>query len=145
MLQQFMLPRYAHPLQPSLTSDHDLYAVAAPPLWCERCLYWKIQRRCTVLPATAPHWTRDLHTLTLAGEEGALPPAIAALRVRVAHNSKDAIIRNINVSVSLTHYSGRVTQICVFNTVKTRYICKFSLVPLHKGECFQRYHTLKHY
>ena len=29
------------------------------------------QRRCTVLPATAPHWARDLHTLTLAGEEGA--------------------------------------------------------------------------
>jgi len=27
----------------------------------------------------------------------------------------------------------------------TRYICKFSLVPLHKGECFQRYHKLKHY
>ena len=28
---------------------------------------------------------------------------------------------------------------------ETRYICKFSLVPLHKGEFFQRYHTLKHY
>ena len=28
---------------------------------------------------------------------------------------------------------------------ETRYICKFCLVPLHKGECFQRYHTLKHY
>ena len=28
---------------------------------------------------------------------------------------------------------------------EARYICKFSLVPLHKGECFQRYHTLKHY
>jgi hypothetical protein len=29
--------------------------------------------------------------------------------------------------------------------VETRYICKFCLVQLHKGECFQRYHTLKHY
>ena len=28
---------------------------------------------------------------------------------------------------------------------ETRYICKFSLVPLHKGEGFQMYHTLKHY
>jgi hypothetical protein len=28
---------------------------------------------------------------------------------------------------------------------ETRYIFKFCLVPLHKGECFQRYHTLKHY
>jgi hypothetical protein len=28
---------------------------------------------------------------------------------------------------------------------ETRYICKFCLVPLHKRECLQRYHTLKHY
>jgi len=28
---------------------------------------------------------------------------------------------------------------------ETRYIRKFCLVPLHKGECFQRYHTLKYY
>jgi hypothetical protein len=28
---------------------------------------------------------------------------------------------------------------------ETRYDCKFCLVPLHKGECFQRYCTLKHY
>ena len=28
---------------------------------------------------------------------------------------------------------------------ETRYICKFCLVPLHKGERFQRYHTPKHY
>ena len=32
-----------------------------------------------------------------------------------------------------------------FEHGETRYICKFSLVPLHKRECFQRYHTLKHY
>jgi hypothetical protein len=39
-------------------------------------------------------------------------------------------------------------QCCSSNSQKrseTRYICKFCLVPLHKGECFQRYHTLKHY
>jgi hypothetical protein len=28
---------------------------------------------------------------------------------------------------------------------ESRYICKFCLVPLHKGECFQRYHTLNQY
>jgi hypothetical protein len=28
---------------------------------------------------------------------------------------------------------------------ETRYICKFCLVLLHKGGCFQRYHTLEHY
>jgi len=47
-------------------------------------------------------------------------------------------------SGTLTH-CGRVTQICVFNTVKLGTSLKFSLVPLHKGECFQSYHTLKHY
>jgi hypothetical protein len=26
-----------------------------------------------------------------------------------------------------------------------RYICNFCLVPLHRGECFQRYHILKYY
>ena len=50
----------------------------------------------------------------------------------------------VSTQLQLTH-CGRVTQICVFNTVETRYICKFSLVPLKKGGCFQRYHTLKHY
>jgi hypothetical protein len=28
---------------------------------------------------------------------------------------------------------------------ETRYICSFCKAPLHKGSCFQRYHTLKHY
>jgi len=32
-----------------------------------------------------------------------------------------------------------------FSHGETRYICKFSLVSLHKGECFQRYRILKHY
>ena len=48
-----------------------------------------------------------------------------------------------NMKPSLT-YCGRVTDLR-FSHGESRYICKFSLVPLHKGECFQRYHTLKHY
>jgi hypothetical protein len=28
---------------------------------------------------------------------------------------------------------------------ETRYICKFCIAPLHKKECFERYHSLKHY
>jgi len=32
-----------------------------------------------------------------------------------------------------------------FQHGEAQYICKFSLVPLHKGECFQRYPILKHY
>jgi len=43
-----------------------------------------------------------------------------------------------------------VTEMKKFYTLhkkrsETRYVCKFCLVPLHKGECFHRYHTLKHY
>jgi len=37
-------------------------------------------------------------------------------------------------------YPARRCHVC-----ETRYICKFWLVPLHKVECFQRHHTLKHY
>jgi hypothetical protein len=28
---------------------------------------------------------------------------------------------------------------------ETRYICKFCVAPLHKEECFERYHSLKNY
>ena len=44
-------------------------------------------------------------------------------------------------------YPARRCHVCAAHKQRgeTRYICKFCLVPLHKGECFQRYHTLKHY
>jgi hypothetical protein len=28
---------------------------------------------------------------------------------------------------------------------ETRYIREFCVLPLHKGSCFEKYHTLKHY
>lgn len=44
-------------------------------------------------------------------------------------------------------YPARRCHVCATHKKRseTRYICKFCGVPLHKGECFQRYHTLKHY
>jgi len=44
-------------------------------------------------------------------------------------------------------YPARRCHVCAADKKRseTRYICKFCLVPLHKGECFQRYHTLQHY
>ena len=44
-------------------------------------------------------------------------------------------------------YPARRCHVCAAHKKRseTRTICKFCLVPLHKGECFQRYHTLKHY
>jgi hypothetical protein len=43
-------------------------------------------------------------------------------------------------------YPDRRCHVCATHKKRseTRYICKFCLVPLHKRECFQRYHTLKH-
>jgi len=44
-------------------------------------------------------------------------------------------------------YPARKCDVCTAHKQRseTRYICKFCLVPLHKGKCFQRYQTLKHY
>ena len=43
-------------------------------------------------------------------------------------------------------YPARRCHVCAANKKRseTQYIGKFCLVPLHKGECFQRYHTLQH-
>jgi len=41
-------------------------------------------------------------------------------------------------------YPARRCHVCAAHKKRSeiRYICKFCLVPLHKGECFQRYHIL---
>jgi hypothetical protein len=41
-----------------------------------------------------------------------------------------------------------VSVVCATQKKKrseTRYICKFYVAPLHKEECFERYHNLKHH
>ena len=43
---------------------------------------------------------------------------IDAYNEEVEGSEKEKVIINNRYSVMLTHYSGRVTQICVFNTVK---------------------------
>jgi hypothetical protein len=79
--------------------------------------------------------------------------------MRIIMNSYGAFSKQMSSGKNDSTQCGRVTQICVFTLQlcrtgdanlhflhgETRYICKFSLVPLHKGECFQRYHILKHY
>lgn len=41
----------------------------------------------------------------------------------------------------------RRCRVCAAHKLRseTRYMCKFCNVPLHKGKCFERYHTVKHY
>jgi hypothetical protein len=44
-------------------------------------------------------------------------------------------------------YAGRQCRACAVHKKRseTAYVCNFCVVPLHKGECFQRYHTHKHF
>ena len=44
-------------------------------------------------------------------------------------------------------YPSKPCRVCAAHKKRkaTRYICSFCNVPLHKGESFERYHTLKHY
>lgn len=44
-------------------------------------------------------------------------------------------------------YPCRKCAVCLAHMIRseTRYICKFCVVPLHKGECFERYHTMERY
>jgi hypothetical protein len=41
----------------------------------------------------------------------------------------------------------RQCHVCAAHNKKRRtgYVCEFCVMPLHKGECFQKYHTLKHF
>jgi hypothetical protein len=43
------------------------------------------------------------------------------------------------------NYPARQCHVCTVHKSQTRYICEFRIVSLHKGECFQRYRTLKHF
>jgi hypothetical protein len=44
-------------------------------------------------------------------------------------------------------YPVRQYRVCSAHKTwsEIRYICEYCVVPLHKGSCFEKYHTLKHY
>jgi hypothetical protein len=52
------------------------------------------------------------------------------------YDSSSKVLKWVDVSVVCATHKKRS---------ETRYICKFCIVPLHKEECFERYHSLKHY
>ncbi|XP_069702803.1 uncharacterized protein [Periplaneta americana] len=54
----------------------------------------------------------------------------------------EAIIR-----VGKKKYPQKPCRVCAVHKLRkdTRYICSFCKVPLHKGQCFERYHTVKKY
>jgi len=43
-------------------------------------------------------------------------------------------------------YSARLCKVCAAHKrSETRYICKFCIVPLRKGSCFEKYHSVTRY
>jgi hypothetical protein len=44
-------------------------------------------------------------------------------------------------------YPARQCKLCAAHKKrsKTRNICKFCVVPLHKGSCFEKYHSVTNY
>jgi len=44
-------------------------------------------------------------------------------------------------------YPVRQCKVCAAHKKRsaTRYICKFCVVPVHKGSCFEKYHSLRNY
>ena len=44
-------------------------------------------------------------------------------------------------------YPSRQCKVCAAHKKRseTRYICKFCVVPFHKGSCFERYHSVTNY
>ena len=58
----------------------------------------------------------------------------------LGYMQKHVLEKTVGRELGKRKYPARRCHVC-----ETQYICKFCLVPLHKGECFQRYHTLKHY
>ena len=44
-------------------------------------------------------------------------------------------------------YPARPCKVCAAHKKRseTRYLCKFCIVPLHKGSCFEKYHSVTNY
>jgi len=44
-------------------------------------------------------------------------------------------------------YPARPSKVCAAykKRSETRYICKFCIVPVHKGSCFEKYHSVTSY
>ncbi|CAK9833059.1 hypothetical protein ANTRET_LOCUS9797 [Anthophora retusa] len=50
-------------------------------------------------------------------------------------------------TTSKVKYPTRKCRVCAAHKIRgeTRYICSFCKVALHKGDCFERYHTIIKY
>jgi hypothetical protein len=60
---------------------------------------------------------------------------------------KHTLTKIVKSEHSKGKHPSRQCRVCAVHKKRsmTVYICKFCVMPLHKGECFQKYHTLKHF
>jgi hypothetical protein len=49
------------------------------------------------------------------------------------------------VNMARGRIPARQCRVCAVHKSQTGYICELCIVPLHKGECFQRYLMLRHF
>ncbi|PNF16035.1 hypothetical protein B7P43_G04623 [Cryptotermes secundus] len=60
---------------------------------------------------------------------------------------KHTLMKIVKSEHSKVKHTSRQCRVCTVHRKRsmTAYIFKFCVMPLHKGECFQKYHTLKHF
>ena len=105
----------------------------------------------------AKDWATDKVETDSDTDTDAARPGTSTQTPRVPHEDppgrlsgdmrKHVLEKIVGSERSKVKYPARKCHVCAAHKKRseTRYICKFCLVPLHKGQCFQRYHTLKHY
>ena len=61
--------------------------------------------------------------------------------------SENTNLKKLLVVVVGRNYPARQCKVCAAHKKQseTRYICKFCVVPLHKGSCFEKYHSVTNY
>jgi len=105
----------------------------------------------------AKDWATEKVETDADTDRGAARPGTSTQTPHVPHEDppgrlsgdmrKHVLEKTVGSKRGKRKYPARRCHVCAAHKQRreTRYICKFCLVPLHKGECFQRYHTLKHY
>jgi hypothetical protein len=83
-------------------------------------------------------WSRD--QMAVADPESDLVQLLGDMR-------KHTLVKTVKSEHSKKKYAGRQCRVCAVHKRRSEiaYMCNFCVVPLHKGESFQRYHTLKHF
>ncbi|XP_022914576.2 piggyBac transposable element-derived protein 4-like [Onthophagus taurus] len=103
------------------------------------------------LHKVAVSWIEDGETNCME-QDGNIPSSAPTRRApkldnpgRLANFGKHKLINIVTSGKSVK--PQRQCRVCAVRKKRSRtcFVCKFCNVPLHKGDCFERYHTLKKY